>query len=270
MLFALCGCQGGRLTWFDPVKTSLADGLVVQGDSYLQDGQRDAARSILLRALRIEPHHAVANGLLGDIAAADGDIASAVQYYRRALKSNPNNVTYAIRLGDCLGKLAETAMSPHREWGAAARAYGHARALERDNYDVFVCEARCLRAMGEYSRGIELLDRATSIAPEREDAYLESAQLWMELGRRNDALAACRLALGRAPFSSAAHNLAAAILLESSGDGRPPSPIDISLAAEHLKKSLEIDANQPAVHGKLTELVASRGPVAARGAGEAD
>lgn len=248
---------------FDPVRSSLADSLVVHADELLQDHRVDSARSALRRALALEPNHAMGNALMGDIAVADGDIEAAVGYYRKALKANPNHVDYAVRLGDCLGKLAESAMSPHREWSGAARAYGYAKSLDPQRYETHVKEAACLGRIGEYRQALAVLDEAQQLEPGREEAYLDAARLWMRLGRRNQALGTCRRALSHVPQSVAIHNLTAAILVKTPGQEQVvPRPADRLAAADHLRRSLAIDATQPQIQALLRRIQAGGTPLA--------
>jgi DNA-binding winged helix-turn-helix (wHTH) protein/TolB-like protein/Tfp pilus assembly protein PilF len=50
-----------------------------------------AARELALRAIALDPNHAVALSILGDVAAFSSDFDTALDYIRRALQRNPND-----------------------------------------------------------------------------------------------------------------------------------------------------------------------------------
>jgi len=78
------------------------------GSSYRVSGNYDAARENFMAALRMDPENTVSLIGLGLVAQKTGDFAAASDYYSRATKSQPWNITY-ILLAQALQKAGRAA-----------------------------------------------------------------------------------------------------------------------------------------------------------------
>ena len=121
----------------------------------------DPAPAIALgeRALRLDPKLPAAHGVLGSMLRTVGRTEEAIASLREAIAANPDDATACLNLGACL------------------------------------CEA----PTGNMAEGVTFLQRAVTLAPRNAAAHVQLCRMLVELGRRDEALAAYRAALALHP-----------------------------------------------------------------------
>jgi predicted O-linked N-acetylglucosamine transferase (SPINDLY family) len=121
----------------------------------------DAAPAIALaeRALRLDPKLPAAHGVLGAMLRSAGRTEEAIASLREAVAANADDATACFHLGVCL------------------------------------CEA----PSGSIAEGVTFLQRAVALAPRNVQAHIQLCRMLVEIGRRDEALAAYRNALALHP-----------------------------------------------------------------------
>lgn len=145
---------------------------------HLQQGRSDAARAIAQDIVREHPHHFDALHLLGVIAAQRGRHAEAIELFGRALAIKPDPAAYANRatarnlLGHHAKALADSEAALKYDGGFAPAHFARGLAL---------------KALKRLPEAAACLERATTLAPQH-------AEAWMQRGNvayaRNEAAAA--------------------------------------------------------------------------------
>ncbi len=97
------------------------EGYALVGSTYRQLGDNASADDFANRALELEPDHAVALNLKGNLALHGGNVDEAIAWYLRAARSDPDfpmyaqNALFAMNYSDEVD--AAVLLGAHRQWG---------------------------------------------------------------------------------------------------------------------------------------------------------
>jgi len=246
------GCQGGRLTLFDPLHRAAARAEVRRGERLLVKSKTDEAAAAFRRAVSSDPRCAAAHAQLGKMSASAGDLDGATEHFRAAVKSNPDNVDYALALAEHLRAAAPTSMDPSRTLRAAIRAYRHVRSIDVAQPSAALGLAACYGSFGAQRVALETLREVRRTYRDSAALHCAIAATHTRLNEDKSALAAYGEALRIDPDCIAAHNGAGEINSRLIGAG---TGVRRALARErataHLRRSLELEAEQPRIRALL-------------------
>lgn len=260
------GCQrGDPLGVMDSIHRAVARHEAGRGCELAAGGDEGGAAAAFEKAVSHDPHNALAQANLGRIHAAAGRYEPAVRHFQAAVRSAPDCTEYAFALATCLDKLADTSIDRQRTLEAAVRAYRHVRWLDPHNLEAAIRLGVCLRRSGNYSEAITALREAQSLDHDSAAVHVELAATCEELGDHANALSEYAAALKLDPDNLAAHNATAEINLTLSRQSPDQHPLAERQAIAHLRKSLQIEANQPRIQALLTRLEPSAAKMAAAG-----
>lgn len=251
-----CGCVAVRGALVAPVRRTVARQHVSEGERLLDRSRPREARAAFRRAVKADPHNATAHGRLGELFASDGKYERAAQEYRLALRANPNNLDFALGLGNSLRRSAETSMQRSQVYAAAIRAYRYARSLQADNVQAAVGLGISLHRAGAHRRAVETLEEVQRLRPGSTEVHNALAAAYDALGDEEAALRQCAMTLKLDSDNLLAHNRAAQINLRISRRGDAESSVALGRARHHLRRSLRIDPAQP----RIRELLIQCGP----------
>ncbi len=255
------GCQGGRLTLFDPLHRATARAEVRRGEQLLAEAKIEAASAAFRRAISSDARCAAAHARLGELSADAGDVDDATNHFRAAVKSDPHNVAHALALAEHLRAAAPTSMDPARTVRSAIRAYRHVRSIDPAQFPAAIGLAACYGSFGGHRAALETLCEARESHADSAALHCEIAATHARLHEEDCALAAYGEALRIDPDCIAAHNGAGKInsRLVSTGARRA---LARERAVAHLRRSLELDADQPRIRAVLASLGATERHVA--------
>lgn len=240
----------------DPVRRTVARQQVSEGERLLDWSRPREAQAAFHRAVKADPHNAAAHGRLGEMFAMDGKHEQASKEYRLALRANPNNLDYALGLGDSLRHSAETSMQRPQVYAAAIRAYRYARSLQVGNVQAAVGLGISLHETGAHWRAVETLEEVQRLRPGSTEVHNALAAAYDALGDEETALRQCAITLDLDSDNLLAHNRAARINLRISRRGGEASSLALGKARHHLRRSLRIDPAQ----SRIRELLIQCGP----------
>lgn len=172
---------------------------VKRGERLFVAAKNKKAEAVFKRAIKYDPRNATAHGCLASIHTENGDNQKACEHYRNALKYSPDNLNYALGLGDCLLNLAMTSFNRHQLLVAAEKAYRHARSLDSQNYMAALKLGICYRHMEAYDSAIKTLQEAKRINPVTARAHNELAEIYEAILNHDMALAEYQAALAIEP-----------------------------------------------------------------------
>jgi tetratricopeptide (TPR) repeat protein len=249
------GCRHGD-AWgmMDPVHRAVARQDAAKGCDLAAKGDDAAASAAFQGAVSHDPHNAIAHANLGRIEAAAGHPDEAVRHYQIAVRSAPESSEYAFALADCLDRMSETSLDRQRTGDAAIRAYLHARGLDPNNLETTIRLGACYRRQGAFAEAIAVLREAETLDSTSARVHNELASTFEDLGDGNKALAEYTEALKIDPNNLAAHNGCGAINIMLSRRSEGEHPLARQRAIAHLRRSLEIDGEQPRIRALLTDL----------------
>ncbi|HZG69812.1 MAG TPA: tetratricopeptide repeat protein, partial [Herpetosiphonaceae bacterium] len=157
----------------------------------LRDGRAGDARTPLERAHELDPSDATVCSLLGQVDELQGDFATAIQSYSRAVALHPDNGRYHLRLG--LAQLtqgqAETALEH----------LGRAAELEPARAQVWTAFSKALLKAGQLERAATCSSRAVQLGPEDGAAWRQHAAVAEAHNNIRGALEALERAVEHAP-----------------------------------------------------------------------
>jgi predicted O-linked N-acetylglucosamine transferase (SPINDLY family) len=125
------------------------------GMAFWNRGDPAPAIALAERALRLDPKLPAAHGVLGTMLRTVGRTEEAIASLREAVAANPDDATACLHLGTCL------------------------------------CEA----PSGNLAEGVTFLQRAAALTPRNVQAHIQLCRMLVEMGRRDEALAAYRAAV---------------------------------------------------------------------------
>lgn len=207
---------------------------LLEGGDRTEEGS--AARA---RAVSLDPVFADADLHEGDARWLSGEWPEAEAFFRSYLERSGTSpwAPYALRrLASCLSRTGRDA--------EAIEALARVVEIAPDHADSRLELAVLLRDRGDLSGAMGHLDRARAILPERGTYAMARGTTLAVLGRRDEALAELRAAVGSRPsWERARANLAGALLMAGRRDE----------ASEHARAALALGGRDP-----LTRAVAAR------------
>ena len=224
---------------------AVAQWYVDRGESRMEAGDATKAQKQFESALGRDEACSRAHARLGQLASGRKDFEQAAEHYRAAMKLDPDSLDYAMNLGEALGELSATSMDRPKHLLAAARAFQHAREIEPRSFAAAFRLGQCYRCLGEDQAAIAILEEAASLDPVSADVQLELASIHEARGDHREALAHYQKVLKLDPNDVNAHNRSAAVNMELARSGGARGLLARQRAMAHLKRSLEINPNQP-------------------------
>lgn len=226
-------------------------------------GDRDRALRVFENVLVADPRCERAQGRLAWIHAGAGEHRLACRHYRAALKLAPDCFEYAVGLADSLRRLGETSMNRPLICASAVRAYAHARWLDPDDFHAALGMGICYVKLGRLDLAEEAFRDARAIDPSAPETHVALARVGLMCGELEQALGECQAALRLDTEHLAAHNVAAEVCLAMKDQPDTKVALARERASAHLRKSLDLDPDQPHVRAVLAGLEACAVPMAA-------
>jgi len=250
-LAACCaaGCQHGS-SLLASLHRAAARAAVRRGDDLLYHGHTDQAVRAYRQAIASDGRNADAHARLGRIRLAEGDTHRAAEQFAGAVRSAPENAAYALSLANARYEAAFTAMDRSAAIGAAARAYRHAASLTPQNVAAFIGLAQCYEQLGDLDAAVHVLAAAREVDENEPTVYtrlgaIHSARLDYERSLKED-----ETAVRLDPDDPAAHVGCGTVSLALS-ERHPDNEMYRERAIAHLRRSLELDPEQPRVRAML-------------------
>jgi tetratricopeptide (TPR) repeat protein len=238
----------------------------------------DQGRGIAVarRAVALDPTHARAQGILGQLLGDAGAVDEGIAYVREAIRLAPDFVQARLSLavllyqkGDAAASTAQLRVLLEEEHlGLMIRVIAH-RHL-----------APALLATGDGDGAAATLQRALELAPDDVDLHLDLGKVYTQLGRVDDALATYAAAMTLAPERADLHHDLAYARLASGqvddaiagferalelapGDALALANLgqafrrngDLARAVDALQRAVAIDSNHASAHRWLVEIL---------------
>jgi len=162
----------------------------------IANGQFAGARSVLTKALRIDPNSAAALQLMGIVSSELGNHLEGVRYLQRAAALAPSALGVHLNLGKVLlfaGRVDE-----------ALTAFGRAAALAPEIPDVHIGYGGALVAAGNLLEAARRFREAIRLKPDALDAHYNIAKVLLQLRDHVGALPEWQYVLQREPGSAEA------------------------------------------------------------------
>jgi tetratricopeptide (TPR) repeat protein len=159
--------------------------------AYARMGDKSKAEESLEKALKINPKNAAANFNMGLLKAEQNDLPKAETYLRAALKDDPTLAVAAYNLSILLAK---DHLKEAIEWNQ--KAY-QLRPDPRYGYTL----AFYLQQDGKSDRAVKVLREVIGLAPAYPDPYLLMGEIYEKQGKKKEAEAIYREALGKEGLS---------------------------------------------------------------------
>lgn len=213
--------------------------LLEQGFQHHQAGRMKEAEDFYRRALKADPDNPDGLHLLGIVVNADGRTDEAMELLENAVRGNPENAEFSNNLGQVYktaGRLKD-----------AIDAYHDAIAANPNFSDAHNNLGNALAASGEPENAIGHYRTALKIDPNNAQAHYNLATTLSGRGEQTAAIESFRKVLVIAPDYAEAHNNLAYCLIEQGG---------IDEASDHLKRALDLDPRLAAAHGNVGNLFA--------------
>lgn len=158
----------------DREASELAEGFGFLGQLFHSFEKLDAAETSYETAHRLAPEEARWPYYLGLIRNSKGDLQSAVEHYRSALRNEPERLWIAVRLANALLDL-----------GRLEEARIHFERVEKQSSDNVAAVhglGRIADLQGEHDRSIELFQRVLALQPEATSVHYALAQAFRSSG----------------------------------------------------------------------------------------
>ena len=181
-------------------------------NAHQRAGRPDLAIPLYRSILAADPRNAEAHKMLAIALFQNGDADAAEQSARRAAAAKPNAVDGANILASILGQRGRYEESVQALRPLEARLANFPGAC--------LTYGLAVRGLHDYAAAALWFARAAKGDPALPDVYLNLGFVLAELGRRDDAIAALRSAVERAPASAAARHMLAS--LDGSNPAAPP------------------------------------------------
>lgn len=244
------GCQYGAGP-FDPLGRALARRDVKRGDLHLRAGRADDAVRAYRQAIAHDARSAAAHARLGACLSENARDAEASKHFAEAVRFDPDNVDHALRLAGALSRAALISINRTERLEAAIRAYRHAASLEPDSMAAALGLAEAHYHLGDFSTAAESLERARRIEPTSTRACVRLGETYEAMLMVERALAQYQDAIRLAPDSAAEGHAGCGRVNFELGRRMPDNPIYQQRAVAHLRRSLELDGNQPRIRAML-------------------
>ena len=243
------GCaQGGSV--LDPVQRALARDAIGRAQSRLDAGDPAGALGHYERAVRFDDRNSEAHAGMGNILLRQGHEERAIEHLAAAVRHAPNNSEHAVRLGDHLVRLSATSVNRGEMLEAARRAYEHAASIDPHDADTLQRLASCQYRLGREDEAVNLLKKAATVDAASADVHVQLGRIYDARFDYEPALEEFGIAIKIDPDSAAAHHGCGVVnmtLAETHSD----NPIYRARATAHLRRSLELDPDQPDVIAML-------------------
>jgi tetratricopeptide (TPR) repeat protein len=195
-------------------------------------GERTAAAQICHQILQQKPTYFFALNLLGVIEAQSGRLQAAAEFFLKAGKARPKDVSVHINAGNAFKELGRpqdalaaydraVALAPRladlhnlrgsilRELGRLAealRSYDRALAVDASLAEAWNNRGNVLRLLGKPDLAIESFDRALALKPKYFDACKNRGLALLDSDRSEDALSGFDAAIALNPGDAEVHN----------------------------------------------------------------
>jgi len=213
--------------------------LLEQGFQNHQAGRLDQAENFYRQALRADPNNPDGLHLLGLVVNETGDRDEAIMLLEKAVRANPSNPDFSNNLG----QIYNAAGRPDK----AAEAYRAAIKANPDFSDAHNNLGNALAAGGRIGDAIGHYQKALALDPNNARAHYNLATTLSGRGDHSAAIESFRKVIALAPDYAEAYNNLAYCLIEQGATGE---------ASDHLKKALELDPSSAAAHGNIGNLFA--------------
>ena len=153
------------------------DNAVIQYNDALTNAKGDmevlyALERIYLKKLAQTPNDAELNANIGAIKQAQGDFESALSYYGKAERLNPQNITTRINVG--------TLYQQKKDYFKAIEAYDSVLTYEPSNTKAMFYKAQALSEMGDKQGALALYKSVTTLEPQNAEARAAVANIIKE------------------------------------------------------------------------------------------
>ncbi|HKW26482.1 MAG TPA: FG-GAP-like repeat-containing protein [Terriglobales bacterium] len=188
-----------------------AEALYGLGSAYLKKEQRQQARQSFERAVKLPAAYPDtlprAWNNLGLLAAQEGRMSEAVQYFQQALRLNPDYVVALENLGN--------AYRQQRQWDQARTAFEQALAVNPESPGANYGLAMVYAASDDSAHTYEYLQKALQYRPDYPEALNNLGVLYVRTGRRDEAISTLQKCISMASaFDQCYLNLARIYTLE--------------------------------------------------------
>jgi len=156
-----------------------ADGHSVLGFILKEEGNLDAAKRSLKRAIELAPKISAYKSNLGTIYLTENDFIEAERYFRLALEDDPNDQITWGNMGDLYRK--------QNRLSEATEAYHKAIELGPPQAWMLHALALCLRKQGRQSEAKASLDRAIELAPDYPPSYFTLGDIYLDVKKWQEA-----------------------------------------------------------------------------------
>lgn len=213
--------------------------LLEQGFQHHQAGRMKDAEDFYRRALKADPDNPDGLHLLGIVVNAGGRTDEAMELLERAVRAAPDNADFSNNLGQVYKAAGRNE--------DAADAYRDAIAANPNFSDAHNNLGNALAAMDDTESAIAHYQSALKIDPNNARAHYNLGTTFSNKGEHGSAIESFRKVLVIAPDFADAHNNLAYCLIEQGG---------IDEASDHLKRALELNPELAAAHGNVGNLFA--------------
>ena len=222
---------------------SSAEALYGLGSVYLKKEKRTEARQVFEQAVKLPSSYpdTLPNSWnnLGLIAAHEGRMVEAVEYFQQALRFNPGSQVALENLGN--------AYRQQKQWDQAQATFERALALNPESPGANYGLAMVYAASNDTERTYELLEKALQFRPDYPEALNNLGVLYVRTQRRDQAVSTLQKCMTVAPaFDQCYLNLARIYSMEgNSGAARAvllqllkqqPGPVQAQKALSELPK----------------------------------
>jgi predicted O-linked N-acetylglucosamine transferase (SPINDLY family) len=174
--------------------------------AHLTAGRFGAAEPLLRGFLDRQPAHFDALQLLGIVEAQKGDLAEAVNLFRRALAIHSGQAVVHQNLAKALQGLGRPA--------EALEAYENALRLQPANLEALLRRGNLLHSLKRHREAIEAFEALLRLKPDSAEALNNRGNAWKELGALEQALASYEEALQLLPDNGIVQCNRAGVLLD--------------------------------------------------------
>ncbi|HEY6936627.1 MAG TPA: FG-GAP-like repeat-containing protein, partial [Terriglobales bacterium] len=172
-----------------------AEALYGLGSAYLKKEQRQEARQRFERAVKLPATYPdtlpKAWNNLGLLAAQEGRMAEATQYFQQALRINPDYLVALENLGN--------AYRQQRQWDQARAAFEQALAVDPESPGANYGLAMVYAASDDSEHTYEYLQKALQFRPGYPEALNNLGVLYVRTGRRDEAVSTLQKCISVAP-----------------------------------------------------------------------
>ncbi|MGA3269102.1 MAG: tetratricopeptide repeat protein [Verrucomicrobiota bacterium] len=198
------------------------------------------------RALQLEPDNAGAQSNLGGALTRQGKLPEAIQHCERALQLEPDNAKARCNLG--------TALTAQGKWAEAMQQYQQALQISPRFAGTYDALGNLLSAQGKVAEAVQQYQQALQLDPDSAKTRCDLGAALAAQGEWSEAILNYQRALQINPDYAEAHcNLGAAL----ASQGR------LTEAVQHYQRALELDTNYPEAHYNLGIALAAQRQAAA-------